>query len=164
MAQPTDIVSKILKGENMKKNPFEKNIEKICSVCGKILLVDSSGNGECPYCGWYNSITNGDNEDYVMFPNVVSENKARELVSEGKPLKPSLEDFLDMLNFYGETEFEYKGDSFSLFWPSEDANIEIGSKKTLNYFKDKEDFIANAKIGDVYVRDIWDKVENPKYM
>ena len=38
------------------KNPFEKNIEKNCSVCNKSMLVDISGNGYCPYCGWYNSI------------------------------------------------------------------------------------------------------------
>lgn len=32
------------------------------------------------------------------------------------------------------------------------------------YFKDKEDFIKNAKIDNEYVRDIWDKVENPCYL
>ena len=32
------------------------------------------------------------------------------------------------------------------------------------YFKNKEDFVQNAKIGNEYVRDIWDKIENPCYL
>ena len=46
-----------------------------------------------------------------------------------------------------------------------DTKIEFGwSPENVYYFSNKEDFIQNAKIGDEYVRDIWDKVENPKYM
>ena len=147
----------------MKKNPYEKIIEKKCSVCKNTLLVDQYGNGSCPHCGWYNTIGDGQNEDCVIFPNVVSENKARKLVSEGKPLRPSLEDFLDMFYFYGETDFEYKGQSYCLFWSEDNSEIEFDSEKFQFFFKDKEDFIKNAKIDGVYVRDIWDKVENPKY-
>ena len=147
----------------MEKNPYEKIIEKKCSVCRKTLLVDQYGNGACPHCGWYNTIGDGQNEDCVIFPNVVSENKARKLVLEGKPLRPSLEDFLDMFYFYGETDFEYKGQSYCLFWSEDNSEIEFDSEKFQFFFKDKEDFIKNAKIDGVYVRDIWDKVENPKY-
>ena len=144
------------------KNPFEKNIEKNCSVCNKSMLVDISGNGYCPYCGWYNSIFDGENQDIIMFPNIVSENKAKKLVTEGKPIRPSLEDFLDMLYCYGETTFDYRGISFSFFLSND--QIEMGSEKTLDYYKDKEDFIKNAKIGNEFVKDIWDKVENPNYI
>lgn len=38
------------------------------------------------------------------------------------------------------------------------------SPENAYFFLDKEDFIQKAKIGDEFVRDIWDKVENPKYM
>ena len=93
----------------------------------------------------------------------MSENKARELVSEGKPLRPSLEDFLDMFYFYGETDFEYKGQSYCLFWSEDNSEIEFDSEKFQFFFKDKEDSIKNAKIDGVYVKDIWDKVKNPKY-
>ena len=32
------------------------------------------------------------------------------------------------------------------------------------YFKNKEDFIENAKIGDEYIKDIWDRIEEPSYL
>ncbi len=148
----------------MKDNPFEKNINKNCVICGKNLLVDRSGNGECPHCGWYNNITNGSHEDIVMYPNVVSENKARKLVAEGKPLTPNLKDFMDMTDSYRETEFWYKGLSCCIF-ESNEGVIEFGwDKEHVYYFDSKEDFIKNAKIFNEYIHDIWDKVEDPKYM
>lgn len=148
----------------MKKNPYEKNIEKKCSICGKTLRVDQYGNGECPHCGWYNTIGDGQNEDSVIYPNVVPENKARKLVAEGKPLRPTLEDFLDMLYFYSEVEFWYEGKNCALII-SEDDQIEFGwSPDSITYYKDKDDFIQSAKIENKFVRDVWDKVENPKYM
>ena len=48
-----------------------------------------------------------------------------------------------------------------------DNMIEMGwgtKEDEVAYFKDKKDFIRNAKIGNEYIRDIWDKVENPCYL
>ena len=125
-------------------------------------MTDEFKQGECPFCGWWNSHLNEENENCVIFPNVISLNKAKILYSKGLPFSPSIEDFIDMLYFYGETTLIYKGESYSFFLTND--QIEMGSEKTLHYFKDKADFIQNAKIGNEYVRDIWDKVENPSYM
>lgn len=102
--------------------------------------------------------------DRVIFPNLISLNKAKKLYKEGKPFKPDLNDFLDMTNFYSETEFWYKGINFNLFESNEGVIEFCWSPDEIYYFNNKEDFIKNAKIGDKYVRNIWDKVENPKYM
>ena len=47
----------------------------------------------------------------------------------------------------------------------DECDIELYNSKTSEtfIFKTKEDFIQNAKIDNEYVRDIWDKVENPCY-
>ncbi len=152
----------------MKINPFEKNIKSKCSVCDKSLLVDSSGNGACSNCGWFNDKFGDENEEYVTFPNVVSKNKAKKLIKEGKPLRPDLNDFLDMLYSYSEVEFWYKEKECCVILLHKNngdiSKIEFGwSPENIYYFSDKDDFIANAKIEDEYVRDIWDKVENPSY-
>lgn len=88
------------------------------------------------------------------------------LYQEGKTFRPDLIDFLDGLYFYSEMEFWYKELNCGVFLRGDtNRKIEFGwSPENVYYFLNKEDFIQNAKIGDEYVRDIWDKVENPKYI
>lgn len=148
----------------MKNNLYDKIFEKKCVVCGKTLLVSKTGNGECQHCGWYNNRLGEINEDEVIFPNLISLNKAKRLYQEGKPFRPDLNDFMEMLYFYSEVEFWYKRLNCCASL-REDNKIEFGwSPDNVYHFTDKDDFIKNAKIGDEYVRDIWDKVENPKYI
>lgn len=149
----------------MKKNILEKNIEKKCAVCEKVYMTSELDLEPCPYCGWYNDSMCEEHEDEVIYRNLISFNKAKKLYTEGKPFTPSIEDFLDAFNFYGEMEFRYKNLNCCLFRSDEEDEIEFGwSPKNIYYFSGKEDFIANAKIDNEYVRDIWDKVEDPRYM
>ena len=150
----------------MKTNQYDKVYEKKCDICNKTLLASKTGNGECQHCGWYNNRLGEINENDVVFPNLVSLNKAKQLYKEGKPFRPDLKDFLDSLYFYSEVEFWYNGLNCCMCLRGNvDTKIEFGwSPENVYYFSNKEDFIQNAKIGDEYVRDIWDKVENPKYM
>lgn len=154
----------------MKFNPYEPIIDKKCHICEKIIKYDNLGNGDCLFCGWYNSNFDGENEDTVIFPNLVSENKARKLINEGKKIKPDLNDFMGMLYFYGEVEFWYKEKNCCLFLVHNEKNktetkIEFGwGPESTCYFSDKEDFIRNAKIENEYVKDVWEQVEAPKYI
>ena len=145
---------------------MNKTIEKKCIICGNPILTDIYGQGRCSHCNWYNDAMNEANEDEVIFPNIVSLNKAKRLYQEGTPFRPDLNDFLEMLYFYSEVEFWYKGlNCCTSLIGEQDTKIEFGwSPNNVYYFKDKDDFIKNAKIGDEFVRDIWDKVENPSYM
>ncbi len=106
-----------------------------------------------------------ENENEVIFPNLVSLTKAKKLYKEGKELRPNLSDFLDGFMFYGEMEFIYNNLTCDLFRTNNEGGIEFGwSPENVYYFSVKEDFIKNAKIGDEYVRDIWDKVEDTRYL
>ena len=147
----------------MQNNYLEKNIETKCPICGIKYMTAKLNIDPCPNCGWYNDLMCEEHEDEVIYRNLVSLNKAKRLYAEGKPLAPSLEDFLDALNFYGEMEFKYKDFDCALFRTNDQIEFVWGND-SVTYLKDKDDFIQNAKIGNEYVRDIWDKVENPSYM
>ncbi len=147
----------------MEKNYLEKNIETKCAVCGKKYKIAKLNLDPCPNCGWYNDLMCEEHENEVIYRNLVSLNKAKKLFAEGKPLRPSLEDFLDALNFYGEMEFTFTTFHCALFRTNGQIEFDLGTDETV-FFNGKEDFIKNAKINGVYVRDIWDQVENPSYM
>ncbi len=142
-----------------------RNIKR-CDVCGEILSDGEKENNECPHCNWYNNSLGEINETEVIFPNKVSLIKAKQLYKEGKSIEPDLDDFLEMLYFYSEAGFRYKDLDCCLFLVGEtETKIEFGwSPENVYYFNDKQDFIDNAKIGNEYVKDIWDKVENPDYL
>ena len=143
---------------------MNKTIEKKCVICGNSVLTDIYGQGRCFHCNWYNDVMDEENENEVIFPNKVSLNKAKKLYQEGKPFSPDLNDFMEMLYFYSEVEFWYKGLNCCVSL-REDNKIEFGwSPNNVYYFANKNDFIKNAKIENEYVKDIWDKVENPKYI
>lgn len=102
----------------------------------------------------------------MIFSNLISLNKAKKLYKENKPMNPDLDDFLEAFEHYGETGFDYQNIGFSLFRYGENG-IEFSwgpEPYGTIYFKDKEDFVKNAKIGNEYVRNIWDKIENPCYL
>lgn len=145
---------------------FRRKFDKKCPVCKFATLVDKYGNGECENCGWDNNSFGEERPNEVVYPNLISLNKARKLYNEGKPLRPDLNDFLEGLYFYSEMEFSYKGLDCCLFLThNSQGEIEFGwEQDQCYYYLDKDVFIQNAKIGDEYVRDIWNEVENPRYM
>ena len=148
---------------------MEKKIEKInklCALCGKTYKTNELDLLPCPYCGWYNDIMCEENPDKVIYRNLVSFNKAKILYKQGKKLTPTIHDFLEAFEHYCETGFDYQNIGFSLFRYGENG-IEFSwgpEPYGTIYFKDKEDFVQNAKIGNEYVRNIWDKIENPCYL
>ncbi len=144
-------------------SPRRRIFKTKCPVCGSNTLKDRYGHGECENCGWNIDDLSKRCKNSVTFPNLISLNKAKRLYKEGKPLKPDLNDFVEMLYFYSEVEFWYKGLNCCVCL--RDKKIEFGwDSDNIFYFTDKNDFVKNAKIGDEYVKDIWDKVENPKYL
>ena len=148
-----------------KESPGKRKFPKQCPVCEENFLVDQFGQGECPNCNWYTDTLSEKNKNEVTYPNLISLNKAKQLYKEGKPFKPNLSDFLDGFNMYGEMQFIYKNIDCELIRSDNKVGISFYYEEGNEIlFKNKEDFIQNAKIGDDYVRDIWDLVENPSYM
>ncbi len=140
------------------KNIYDKIFDKPCEVCGQIMKKDVYDQGDCPFCGWKNCFINVEKPDSVAYPNLISLNKAKQLYEEGKPFEPNLDEFIEALNFYGETQFEYNGAYFAVEQNNESI-IELYDSKTKisQIFKTNEDFKNNAKIGNEYLKDIWDK-------
>ena len=70
-------------------------------------------------------------------------------------MKPDLDDFLEAFEHYSETGFEYKNVGFSLFRNGENGiEFSWGPEPCGTiYFKDKEDFIQNAKINKQVMRE-----------
>ncbi len=92
--------------------------------------------------------------------------KARQLHKDGKPIKPDFDDFIDFYEMYGEVEFTYNkviygmtgaNDEGVQFWA---CNVPVKERIPVVYAS-VEDFIANARIDGVLVKDLWDKIENP---
>ena len=149
-----------------KESRYKRRFKTKCPVCEANCLKDQFGNGECENCGWKLDKFANKFKNRVIYPNLISINKAKKLYKENRLIKPDLNDFLEAFEFYGETGFEYKDLMFCLFRHGDDG-IEMGwgpNDDEVAYFKDKEDFIKNAKIDNEYVRDIWEKVENPCYL
>ena len=138
-----------------------------CAVCGQLVDVDNFGQGKCKHCGWHQSEICLEYSDMVAYPNMVSFNKAKTLYKQGLPLKPSLDDFIEGLDFYKEMEFEYLGVLYGVLWSRN--IIELGEyfekdPAKWQYFDDFEEFKQKAHIGGKLLKDIWDDVTNADYM
>ena len=144
-----------------KDSPFKRKYKAKCPVCGTNCLKDQYGNGECQNCDWKLDKYANKFKDRVIYPNLISLNKAKKLYSESKPFEPNLDDFVEALFAYSEVQFKYKNIYYELILASNE-NKEIIKMNDFNgghlqTFKTKEDFINNAKIDDKLLKDIWEE-------
>ncbi len=144
------------------KSIYDEIFDKPCEVCGKIVKKDVYEQCKCVYCGWNNCYWNVEHPDRVAYPNLISLNKARQLYKEGKSFEPNLDEFIESLFIYSETQFEYKGIYYAVELVGRSKNnvdIQLYNSKTREkfLFKTKEDFKNNAKIDGKLLKDIWDE-------
>lgn len=137
-------------------------IEKKCSVCNNLYKIDKFDLYPCPICGWYNDFMCEENPDDVIYRNLISFNKAKRLYKEGKPFQPNLDEFIEALFYYSEVQFEYNGTYYGVVLTGTNDNNTIikmfqFDNKSSYTFKTKEEFKNTAKIGNQYLKDIWDK-------
>lgn len=156
-----------MKGYN---STIKYNIQGRCQVCGGPVMVDGGGNGEeCLNCGW---IQDGASKTLPDIPTsiIISLNKARQLYKEGKPFKVDFDDFINAFMFYGEMEFYYNKVCYGMCWTGEGDGVRFWAcdvpikERIAIEFASLEDFIANARIDGILIKDLWDKVENPYYL
>ena len=62
--------------------------ERKCIVCKQKIKADKNENDECLNCGWFNSALSEEMENDVVFPNLVSLNRAKECFKKNKIIKP----------------------------------------------------------------------------
>jgi len=147
-----------------KNDPREKNIEKKCHICRLTILVNHLGHGDCHHCGWFQSKNNGEHPDKVLHPNLVSYNRAKELVSLGQALKPRLKDFIEGLMWYSEMEFFHKSKRYGVVKPKSVYFYEWDVVESEQEFSSAEEFYNKAHINGVLLKDLWHEVEEPNYM
>lgn len=146
----------------MEKQIYNEIFKKKCAICGDIVMVDVFGQGECKKCGWFNNIMGEENKNKVIYPNLVSLNKAKWLFKNSLPFEPNLDEFVDGLFFYSEMQFKYNGKYYGVIITNSNKTneaIELFESGTeiSQVFNSKEEFLNNAKIGNEFLKDIWDK-------
>ena len=147
-------------------DPYALDFLKACDVCGKVVAIDQFGNGPCKNCGWEHSGANP-SPDIVMYPNLVSLNKARALYKSGKKLIPDFDDFVAGLLMYSEMEFFYDGRQYGVFFYDKTSLIEFFENKnqsSLQTFASVSEFKAKAHIDGKLLKDIWKNVSKADYM
>ena len=142
------------------KSIYEEIFEKPCSVCGEKIKKDIYEQGDCPYCKWKNNHFADINPNIVLYPNLISLNKAKKLYSEGKPFEPDLDEFMEALHSYSEMQFEYNGAYYAVelvYDKNKKLVISLYNSQTKEstIFNEDEDFKNNAKVEGKLLKDIW---------
>ena len=145
------------------EDPYVRNIPTKCPVCGRVVLVEQFRNGECENCTWNVDNINIKFPDRVEYPNMISLNKARKLYREGKPFKPSFDDFIEGLEKYSEMTFYYnKKEAAVFFYTDEEVRLEWNGKTAI--YSNTADFRQNARLDGKLLSEIWNDVERADYM
>lgn len=144
-----------------KDSHFKRKFTTKCPVCGAKCLKDQYGNGECENCGWKLDKYTNKFKNRVIYPNLISLNKAKQLYSEGKPFEPDLGEFIEALHNYSEMQFEYNGVYYTVelvFDDNSEPQISLYNSQTkeITLFNNDEDFKNNAKVEGKLLKDIWD--------
>lgn len=158
-------------------DPYVKDQIVKCDVCGSVALTDQYGNGDCEKCGWAIDVDCRKNPDRVQYPNIVSLNKAKRLYKEGKPMIPSFDDFIAGLVMYSEMEFDYCGNHYGVDFYREKTkptDFSINAKGDVEFYQNEVDeiqkfpstqeFKNKASIDGKLLKDIWQDVQNARYM
>lgn len=143
-----------------KESPYKRKFKTKCPVCGNKCLKDQYGNGKCESCGWTLDSFAEKRKDNVIYPNLISLNKAKKLYSEGKPFEPDLNEFMEALHGYSEMQFKYNGVYYAVelvFYDKSEPKISLYNSQTkaITIFNDDEDFKNNAKVEGKLLKDIW---------
>lgn len=146
-------------------SPHKKKFKTKCPVCQSTTLKDQYNHGKCENCGWEIDNLSKKHKNSVIYPNLISLNKARKLYSEGKPFTPDFDDFIEGYNFYGEMKFTYKGVTYGLMGASNEGVEFWGvNTDTFELFHDINEFAEKAKINGKFVKDVWNEVENVNWL
>lgn len=148
---------------------FKRKFKTKCPVCEAKCLKDQYGNGECENCGWKLDKFANKFKNRVIYPNLISLNKAKQLYSEGKPFEPNLDDFVEALYNYSEMQFKYNGVYYTVELACEnddEYDIELYNSKTSEtfIFKTKEEFKNNAKVEGKFLKDIWEETTEKDWL
>lgn len=151
---------------------MNKEIKKeivLCEICGYPVLHNEFGiYQDCPKCGWRRG---GDNEVLekqwgISYPMLVSLSHAREQYRNGLSFKADFKEFVRGLDFYGEVLFDYRGSAYEVCKKGdrEKDSIVFSGEKIRQEFSSIEQFQEEANIRGTLLKELWDEVQDPRYM
>ena len=143
-----------------------KSEMRSCEICGyPVVNYESGVCMRCEKCGWQSG---GDNIEYekrygISYPMVVPLSRAKVQYKAGKPFKATFEDFIHGLDFYSEMAFTYKGVKYGVCYRN-DYSVLFYNEMQAWSFPTKDEFYKSASIDGNLLKDIWDEVQEPRYM
>ena len=97
---------------------------------------------------------------------LVSLSRAREQYKQGLPFKADFDEFIRGLLFYSEMLFDYRGTTYEVFMKGDEKSdiIVFCCAEFQQEFFSEKDFREKANINGNLLKDIWDEVQDPRYM
>ena len=147
----------------------EKNELVPCEICGyPVVHYEYGFYQDCPKCGWRRCDDNTELEQQwgISYPMLVSLSRAREQYKQGLPFKADFDEFIRGLLFYSEMLFDYRGTTYEVFMKGDEKSdiIVFCCAEFLQEYFSEKDFREKANINGNLLKDIWDEVQDPRYM
>ncbi len=98
----------------------------------------------------------------ISYPMLVPLSRAREQYKAGQKFKATFEDFINGLNWYKEMLFWHNNKYYAVRY--RDMGIFFENKETERIYNSVDDFVAQANIDGVLLKDIWGEVVHPCFM
>ena len=143
---------------------------------GGVTIVEISGQRSLKPIAWLRKLSEGELTDNteleqqwgISYPMLVSLSRAREQYKQGLPFKADFDEFIRGLLFYSEMLFDYQGETYEAYL-YRNKNVEpykfvfCCAEFQQDFFSEK-DFREKANINGNLLKDIWDEVQDPRYM
>ncbi len=133
---------------------------KKCDVCGKDIIIDKFGNGRCKNCGWIDNEDALKCPDMVLWPNITSLNNAKKLVLQNKKLKPTYDEFLNIVKNNLEPSFKYKNKKYGSTQFDGIEFYEYDTDEGYQTYSNIEEFDKQANINGVRLKDLWNNINH----
>ena len=148
-----------------------KSEMRSCEICGyPVVHYEYGFYQDCPKCGWRRGGDNTELEQQwgISYPMLVSLSRAREQYKQGLPFKADFDEFIRGLLFYSEMLLDYQGETYEAYL-YRNKNVEpykfvFRCADFLQEFFSEKDFRKKANINGNLLKDIWDEVQDPRYM
>lgn len=98
----------------------------------------------------------------ISYPMLVPLSRARVQYKAGQKFKATFEDFINGLNWYKEMLFWHNNKYYAVRY--RDMGIFFENKETERIYNSVDDFVAQANIDGVLLKDIWGEVVHPCFM
>ncbi len=145
----------------------KENKKATCDVCGMIINIDNSGNGECNNCGWRQSEESFQHPFVAGIRNIPCLSNAIKQFKRGKSaLLANFDDFVNAYKNYGEVEFTLNQTRYGVMFADKEKKIALQNIQNgeTQFYNNIDDFIQNAKLNGFLLSDIWENVTNTDFL